>query len=256
MHSLPLFHRIGGERVVVVGHGEMADAKARLVVRAGGIPCAETEAHYARLAFVALDDPKAAAAAHLRLKRAGLLVNVADQPELCDFTLPSVLDRDPVLVAVSTGGASAGLAKHLRLRLERLLPQSLGGLAQALSDAREAIRRKFPEASTRRRALDDALAEGGALDPLESRETAGVGEWLASPATTGGMELHEFVLASDDPDDLTLRQARLLGKADAVLHDPAIPEAILVRARADAQRIALPADPPGDGIAVILRRKA
>ncbi len=256
MHSLPLFHRIGGERVVVVGHGEMADAKARLVVRAGGIPCAETEAHYARLAFVALDDPKAAAAAHLRLKRAGLLVNVADQPELCDFTLPSVLDRDPVLVAVSTGGASAGLAKHLRLRLERLLPQSLGELAQALSDAREAIRRKFPEASARRRALDDALAEGGALDPLESRETMGVEEWLASPATTGGMELHEFVLASDDPDDLTLRQARLLGKADAVLHDSAIPEAILVRARADAQRIALPADPPGDGIAVILRRKA
>ena len=255
MHSLLLFHLIGGQRVVVVGEGEMADAKARLVVRAGGIPCAETEAHHARLAFVALDDPKAAAAAHLRLKRAGLLVNVADQPDLCDFTLPSVLDREPVLVAVSTGGASAGLAKHLRLRLERLLPQSLGGLAQALSDAREAIRRKFPEGAARRRALDDALAEGGALDPLESRETAGVEEWLASPVTTGGMELHEFVLASDDPDDLTLRQARLLGKADAVLHDPAIPEAILVRARADAQRIALPADPPGDGIAVILRRE-
>ncbi|MFK4003592.1 NAD(P)-dependent oxidoreductase [Qipengyuania sp. NPDC077563] len=255
MHSLPLFHRIGGQRVVVVGEGEMADAKARLVVRAGGIPCAETEAHHARLAFVALDDPKAAAAAHLRLKRAGLLVNVADQPDLCDFTLPSVLDREPVLVAVSTGGASAGLAKHLRLRLERLLPQSLGGLAQALSEAREAIRRKFPEGAARRRALDDALAEGGALDPLESRETPGVEEWLASPATTGGTQLHEFVLRSDDPDDLTLRQARLLGKADAVLHDPAMAEAILVRARADAQRIALPADPPGDGIAVILRRE-
>lgn len=255
MHSLPLFHRIGGQRVVVVGEGEMADAKARLVVRAGGIPCAETEAHHARLAFVALGDPRAAAAAHLRLKRAGLLVNVADQPDLCDFTLPSVLDREPVLVAVSTGGASAGLAKHLRLRLERLLPQSLGGLAQALSDAREAIRRKFPEGAARRRALDDALAEGGALDPLESRETAGVEEWLASPATTDGTQLHEFVLSSDDPDDLTLRQARLLGKADAVLHDPAIPEAILVRARADAQRIGLPAEPPGDGISVILRRE-
>ena len=118
MHSLPLFHRIAGARVVVVGEGDMAAAKARLVERAGGVTCAETEAHHARLAFVALEDGRAAEAAALRLKRMGLLVNVADRPELCDFTLPSLLDRDPVLVAVSTGGASAGLAKHLRLRLE------------------------------------------------------------------------------------------------------------------------------------------
>ena len=136
MHSLPLFHRIAGRRVVVVGDGDMAGAKARLVERAGGIPCAETEAHHAALAFVALDNPRAAEAAALRLKRAGLLVNVADRPELCDFTLPSLLDRDPVLVAVSTGGASAGLAKHLRLRLEAILPQSLGALASTLSAAR------------------------------------------------------------------------------------------------------------------------
>ena len=120
MHSLPLFHRISGKRVVVVGVGDMADAKARLVERAGGIPCAETEAHHAQLAFVALEDERASESAARRLKQAGLLVNVADQPDLCDFTLPSVLDRDPVLVAVSTGGASAGLAKHLRLRLEAL----------------------------------------------------------------------------------------------------------------------------------------
>ncbi len=59
MHSLPLFHRIAGERVVVVGSGEMAEAKARLVTRAGGVPCPETEAHHARLGFVALEDPRA-----------------------------------------------------------------------------------------------------------------------------------------------------------------------------------------------------
>ena len=69
MHSLPLFHRIAGARVVVVGEGEMAAAKARLVERAGGIPCPETEAHYARLAFVALEDGHAAQIAALRLKR-------------------------------------------------------------------------------------------------------------------------------------------------------------------------------------------
>ena len=256
MHSLPLFHRISGKRVVVVGVGDMADAKARLVERAGGIPCAETEAHHAQLAFVALEDKRTAESAARRLKQAGLLVNVADRPDLCDFTLPSVLDRDPVLVAVSTGGASAGLAKHLRLRLETLLPQSLGNLARALSDARDTMRRKFPDGATRRRALDDALVAEGPLDPLETHGDGAVDEWLNESPNPTASECHDFVLGSDDPDDLTLRQARLLGKADAVLHDAAISEAILVRARADAQRIALPAKPPREGLSVILRKNA
>jgi len=254
MHSLPLFHRIAGTRVVVVGSGDMAEAKARLVTRAGGIPCAETEAHHAKIGFVALEDERAAEAAALRLKRAGLLVNVADRPDLCDFTLPSVLDRDPVLVAVSTGGASAGLAKHLRLRLEALLPQSLGALAKALEGSRDAIRRRYSDADTRRRALDTALGEGGALDPFETSDPAAVEEWLSNSTSDADSEVLDFTLTSDDPEDLTLRQARALCRADTVLHDPALPEAILVRARADAVRIALPADPPAEGLTVILRR--
>ncbi len=255
MHSLPLFHRIAGERVVVVGSGEMAEAKARLVTRAGGVPCPETEAHHARLGFVALEDPRAAEGAALRLKRAGLLVNVADRPELCDFTLPSVLDRDPVLVAVSTGGASAGLAKHVRLRLEALLPQGLGALARALEAARETIRARFPQADARRRALDEALRQGGALDPFDEQEGDVVDRWLERRHAARESELLDVTLTSDDPDDLTLRQARALGMADTVLHDPDVPEALLVRARADATRLPLPADPPASGLTVILQRK-
>jgi uroporphyrin-III C-methyltransferase/precorrin-2 dehydrogenase/sirohydrochlorin ferrochelatase len=254
MHSLPLFHRIAGTRVVVVGSGEMAAAKARLVTRAGGMPCPETEAHHAKLGFVALEDPRAAEAAALRLKRAGLLVNVADRPELCDFTLPSVLDRDPVLVAVSTGGASAGLAKHIRLRLEALLPQGLGTLARALEAARDSIRARFPQADTRRRALDEALRQGGALDPFDAPDGEAVDRWLAGRSATREGEVLDVTLASDDPDDLTLHQARALGRADTVLHDPEVPEALLVRARADATRLPLPADPPASGLTVILRR--
>jgi len=253
MHSLPLFHRIAGVRVVVVGDGEAAEAKARLVRRAGGVPCPETEAHHAKLAFIALEDPRAAEAAALRLRRAGLLVNVADRPELCDFTLPSVLDRDPVLVAVSTGGASAGLAKHLRLRLERLLPESLGTLARALETAREAIRTRFPSAEARRRALDVALGEGGPLDPFNPASSEAIEDWLSGNPSTSAGAVAEFTLTSSDPEDLTLRQARLLGMADTVLHDPLVPEAILIRARADAARYRLPCDPPREGVTVILR---
>ena len=256
MHSLPLFHRIAGERVVVVGEGEMAEAKARLVERAGGIACAETEAHHAKLAFVALEDEKSARAAALRLKRAGLLVNVADMPELCDFTLPSIMEREPVLVAISTGGASAGLAKHLRLRLERLVPQSIGLLADRLHQAREAMRNRWPDGGDRRRAVDEALVEGGVLDVLDERAHQNVEAWLAGGTTESGRRIEEFALASNDPEDLTLKQARLLGMADRVIHDPAIGETILVRARADAERRVLPAEPLENGLTVILRRQS
>ena len=254
MRSLPLFHRVAGERVVVLGDGDAAEAKRRLVERAGGQCCGEAEAHHARLAFVALDDAQEAKAAAMRLKGKGLLVNVTDRPELCDFTVPSVLDRDPVLVAVGTGGASAGLAKHVRLRLEALLPPSLGRLAEGLYAAREAIRGRFPDTADRRRALDAALAEGGPLDPLREDSAERIEEWLDDAADGAASSCIEIALTSDDPDDLTLRQARLLGEADTILHDADVSLAILNRARADAVRKPLPGNFSGHGHTVILRR--
>lgn len=253
MRSLPLFHRVNGQRVVVLGEGEAAEAKRRLVERAGGICCGEPEAHHARLAFVALDDGRETEAAAQRLRSKGLLVNATDRPELCDFTVPSVLDRDPVLVAVGTGGASAGLAKHLRLRLEALVPPSLGALAEALHTARDAIRAHFPEASDRRRALDAALGEGGPLDPLRPDSSARIDTWLASADDAGKDAIVILALTSGDPEDLTLRQARMLGVADTILHDPGVPSALLARARADAMRRPLPCDPPTKGLTIVLR---
>ena len=239
--SLPLFHRVRGRRVVVVAEGIMGEAKARLVERAGGIPCSEAEAHDAHLAFVALEDPGEAEKVATRLKRRGLLVNVADRPELCDFTTPSILDREPVLVAVSTSGASAGLAKHLRLRLESILPESLGALAAGLRDARDAMRTALPDGDERRRAVDAALGQGGMLDPFDPGSAARIGQWLSDPSQPGETGTHHIVLRSDDPEDLTLREARLLGTCDILVHDPHIAPAILNRARADAQRVQTPA---------------
>lgn len=235
MHSLPLFHRIAGERVVLVGDGQMAGAKRRLIERAGGLCCGEDEPA-ARLAFVALDEAEQAQATAHRLKARGLLVNVADRPELCDFTLPSVLERGDVLVAVSTGGASAVLAKQLRLRLETLLPPSLGALAAAIQNKRAAIRERWPQPEHRRHALDLALAEGGALDPLDTASPERIGAWMGSADAAPAPAWVEFALTSADPDDLSLRQARLLGMADTIVHDRDVPAAILARARADADR--------------------
>ena len=234
--SLPLFHVVVGCPVVVVAQGAMDEARRRSVERAGGVAVGEAQAHQARLAFVALDDAREAEKVALRLKRRGLLVNVADRPELCDFTMPSVLDRAPVLVAVGTGGASAGLAKQLRLALERVLPSSLGALAGGLSEMRERIRGRWPDATERRQAIDAALTAGGPLDPLDAGSAARVEDWLAGESYENSGGRRVIALTSDDPDDLTLRQARWLGEADLVLYDESVPQAILDGARADAER--------------------
>lgn len=251
MRSLPLFHRVAGTNVIVLGEGAQAEAKRRLVERAGGVIVGEDDAE-ARLAFVVIPEPEETAA---RLKARGLLVNVTDRPDLCDFTVPSILERDPVLIAVGTSGASAGLAKQLRLRLEALLPVGLGELADRLHGARDAVRARWPGFDERRRALDAALAEGGALDPLRDQEAGAVERWLAAPEQAAESGHVVVDLRSDDPDDLTLREARLLGTADAVLHDPAVPAVILARARADAVRYPLPLDGETPaGLVVELRR--
>lgn len=250
LHSLPLFHRIAGTLVIVIGSGEMAAAKRRLIERAGGICC--TEVRPARLGFVAVEDRVEAEAAAFRLKARGVLVNVADRPELCDFTLPSLLERGPVVVAVGTGGASAGLAKHVRLRIEAFLPTSLGALAQGLAGARDALRARWPDPTQRRGALDAALAENGPLDPLAPGSVERLGAWLTEPDIAPASRTVEIVLTSDDPDDLTLTQARLLGMADTLVHAPQMPPTILARARADARRL-FPGDPlPDHGLVVIL----
>jgi len=169
-----------------------------------------------------------------------VLVNATDKPDLCDFTLPAIVDRDPVLIAIGTGGASAGLAAALRQRIEALLPSGLGDLARALFAARGRLRDLWPDAGARRQAIGKALAPGGAIDPMGFDPDVDV--WLAEGPETGNSELYLVRLTSADPDDLTMRDARMLALADRVYHDGSVAPAILDRARADAERI--PADGP------------
>jgi uroporphyrin-III C-methyltransferase / precorrin-2 dehydrogenase / sirohydrochlorin ferrochelatase len=263
LHSLPLFVRLTGRPVILIGNGDAAEAKRRLLDRAGAIIVSEDA--QAALAIVAVDDEDEAEAAVARLKARHILVNAVDRVALCDFTLPAIVDRDPVLIAIGTGGASAGLAKALRQRLEALLPQSLGALATALRDARPALRKKFPDGGDRRRAIDAALSEGGLFDPFGASLTTVRAELVEAPSfslnslpnkdspSTGSGQTVAFTLSSTDPDDLTLKQARLLGAADRIYHTPEVPAAILDRARADAVRIRGPApDQPGSGLTLIV----
>lgn len=249
MKQLPIFVNLSGRKVLLIGEGEAADAKRRLIERAGGICVSENDGE-ARLAFVAGGDVEQLART---LRKQGLLVNVTDRPDLCDFTMPSIVDRSQVLVAVGTGGASAGMAKMLRQRIEALLPQSLGALASAVASARDAIRTRWPDAAERRRALDAAFTKGAPLDPMREHGEGAVNHWLQTASKPQGSRLIELALLSDDPDDLTLRQARLLGEADHIFHPADLPAAILARARADAVRhIGKPPVPPPDDLVLHL----
>jgi uroporphyrin-III C-methyltransferase/precorrin-2 dehydrogenase/sirohydrochlorin ferrochelatase len=257
MHSLPIFVRLADAPVILIGAGEAAQAKRRLIERAGGLPVApdDVQAQHARLAFVALEDDEAAQDVAAKLKARGLLVNVVDRPALCDFTTPAIVDRAPVLIAVGTGGASAGLAKAIRQRIEQLLPERLGMLATALQTARSALRARWSDARARRLALDAALAPGGPLDPLADPSPEAVPAWLAQADDPPQGRTETILLASTDPEDLTLRAARLLGEADRIIHAATVPPAILHRARADAERIAGTAGkaaPSAPGLTVIL----
>jgi uroporphyrin-III C-methyltransferase/precorrin-2 dehydrogenase/sirohydrochlorin ferrochelatase len=204
---------------ILVGEGEMADVKRRLIERAGGI-CVDAADRAARIAFVAIAEEDEARIAADELKARGLLVNVVDRPEICDFTTPAIVDRTPVLIAVGTGGASAGMAKAIRQRIETLLPETLGPLAEAISGARSKIRARWSEGAERRRALDQGFAAGGMLDPFGTHDDATVDNWIMQAEIPKGDRLIEMHCSPPIPMT-SLLTARLLGEADKCFMIPA-----------------------------------
>lgn len=253
MDQLPIFVNVRNRKIILVGEGDAADAKRRFIERAGGT-CVDAGNREAHIAFVAIDDEAQALSAAADLKARGLLVNVVDRPEHCDFTTPAIVDRAPLLIAVGTGGASAGMAKAIRQRLETLLPAGTGKLANSVANARDAIKARWPDNADRRRALDAAFMRGGLMDPFTDHPDNAVERWLDQAGSSSDSRLVEIGLLSNNPDDLTLLTARLLGEADHIFHDADVAPDILTRARADAARHPGPPPVPSpDGLALFLR---
>lgn len=257
MNQLPIFVNLKGRKILLLGHGEMADAKKRLYERAGAAITDDETADELTLAVVALENDDEAITAVARLKARGMLVNAVDRSELCDYTTPAIIDRNPVLIAIGTGGTSAGLAKALRQRLEQLLPAGLGTLAVALLSARERIQQAWPDGAVRRKAIDAVLDPEGPLDVMSDHGVEEVEAWLEQPHGQVRSQVIDLELASTDPDDLTLRQARWLGQADQIFAGADVPAEVLDRARADAQRFALSLwdEQPTIGLTLRIRMK-
>lgn len=266
MEFLPLFFNIDGQSCLVVGGGTVAarrvgllrKAASRVIVVAPELVSELTElveadeiVHHAR-AFTAsdLDAVRLVIAAtnsaainaeisKLAQERA-IPVNVVDNPELGSFIVPSILDRSPVLVAVTTGGASPVLARQLRSRLETIIPSAYGRLATMIEEFRGAAKERFTDPDERRRfweeILDGPIAErvfaGREADARRQIEQA-----LAKGTAKKGVgEVYLVGAGPGDPDLLTFRAVRLMQQADVLVYDRLVSAPILDLARRDAER--------------------
>lgn len=266
MELLPIFVNIRGRKCVVVGGGEVALRKATLLARAGAAlhVVAETVApalerfcgehgaivEYRRFAddcldgavlvVAATDDRSVNAGVSAAAKQRNIPVNAVDQPGLCTFIMPAIVDRSPVVVAISTGGASPILTRQLKELNEVMLPDGIGKLAELLREHRTVVQDHIPRFDARIRFWESVLASeipelvySGNIAEAEER----LQRRLEAREEGHGGEVYLVGAGPGDPDLLTLRALRLMHKADVVLYDRLVSPAILQKVRPDADKI-------------------
>jgi uroporphyrin-III C-methyltransferase/precorrin-2 dehydrogenase/sirohydrochlorin ferrochelatase len=247
MRSFPLFLKLEGRPVLLVGAGSAAAAKLRLLSSAGArvtvaadIPSPETFGAVG-LVFGATGNEADDRAVAERARAAGKLVNIVDRPELSDFTMPAIVDRGDIVVAVSTHGASPVLAQRVRAAIESVLPPGLGRLAQFAQRFRAAVQARIGENAARRRFWDQVLSGPIAAAVLAGDEKRAARDLIRAvnrgepKAETGRVSL--VGAGPGDPELLTLRAARALREADVIVYDKLVDPAVLEYARRDARRI-------------------
>ncbi len=264
MRQFPAFFNLEGARIVVFGDGDEAARKLRLLVTSpaelvlvGGFadpalaaefagrlvtmdrPRMDEALERARLAIIAETDEvrRAEALAAVRARR--IPVNVVDQPDACDFTVPSILDRDEIVAAIGSGGAAPVLAKAVRAKLEALLPARIGELAALARRLRPFVSDAVPDKSARRRFWERALtgpaAEAAYAGDLAKAEALLKSEAQASARADG--VVHIVGAGPGDPELLTLKALRVLQEADVVYFDRLVGPGILDLIRRDAARV-------------------
>jgi len=266
MDFLPIFMNLRGQSCLVVGGGDVAVRKVALLREAGAKvrvvspelvgslkeQVAEGAVGYRQGSFTpadldgvevviaATDDAGVNRQVSELAKERHLPVNVVDNPELCSFIVPSIIDRSPVQIAVSTGGSSPVLARLLRARLEAAIPSAYGRLATMVEGFRDKVKARFSNVNERRTfwemVLQGKIAEmvfsgkdKDAEQALEQAISAGVEGDIGEVYLIGG--------GPGDPDLLTFRALRLMQQADVIVYDRLISKEVLDLTRRDAHRI-------------------
>jgi uroporphyrin-III C-methyltransferase/precorrin-2 dehydrogenase/sirohydrochlorin ferrochelatase len=246
MRHFPIFLDLAGRRALVIGLGEAAERKAAALREAGALVDVQTRYTGASLLdgcmiAIGAEAPEEDLHALSRDAQArGIPVNVVDRPELCSYITPSIMDRDPLTVAVSSGGVAPVLARLVRARIEAAVPPAFARLGTLAAAFKDEVRRRFPNTADRRRVLEQAL--GGRVADLVFAGRDDAARQAFADIIAGGQTAPPGIVylvgaGPGAPDLLTLRAQRLLGEADVIVHDRLVSDAVLAMARRDADRI-------------------
>ncbi len=268
MKYLPIFFDTTDRLCLVVGAGAIAVRKVELLLKAGArvrviaktvsdsmaslsqqqdFECLERgfddgDLEDACLVIAATDDNQLNARVSKLAQAQSIPVNVVDNPALCSFIMPSIVDRDPVQIAVSTGGASPVLARILRSHMESTIPAAYGELAKLAEGFRGKVKQTFARVEERRifweSVLEGPVAEyvfAGRIDEAGKLLDELLESSVANPDFKG--EVYLVGAGPGDPDLLTFKALRLMQKCDVVLYDRLVSEPILDMVRRDAEKI-------------------
>ena len=265
MDYLPIFADLKAKPVLVVGGGDVAARKIELLRRAGARVqiaarelCAElreladkqqlewlatafdeAQLDSVYLVIAATDDGALNARVFEAANQRRLLANVVDDQPKCSFIFPSIVDRSPLVVAISSSGTAPVLARMLREKLEALLPANLGQMAQVAGEWRDKVKQRFSKMSDRRRFWERAF-NGLFASQMAAGNVQGAKQTLDAQLTDAPPQQGEIILVGAGPGDaglLTLRALQVMQQADVVLYDHLVSDEILDLVRRDADRL-------------------
>ncbi|MHA6644839.1 siroheme synthase CysG [Mesorhizobium sp. A623] len=267
LNAFPIFLRVEGRIVVIVGGGEEALAKARLIgqssaqlrivaddastelldwAKANGAThiaaaYAEEHLHGAVVVFAATGEEALDRRIVGDARRLGIPANAVDRPELCDFFTPALVNRAPVAVAIGTEGAGPVLAQLIRARIDQMLSPSLGPLGALAASFRDVAEGLLPKGNLRRR-FWRAFFTGAPAQAMQAGQASLAHDAAVNLLLANASPLGHIALVGAGPgaeDLLTLRAQRLLMEADVILYDALVPEAVVAMGRRDAERVSV-----------------
>ncbi len=267
MQALPIFFNIAHRRCVVIGGGDVALRKVNMLLKAqGDVMIYAPELHAdlqslledekirfvaasfhpvqlegACLVIAATDDHAVNKIISEAAKAVNIPVNVVDAPELCTFTMGSIIDRSPVVIAVSSEGNAPVLARYIRTRIETMLPATYGRIAAIAGEFRDAVKAKFATTEARRIFWEGVL-QGPVVERVLAGQEQAAREMLAdliedADADRKQGEVYLVGGGPGDPDLLTFRALRLMQQCDVCVYDKLVSPEVMALVRRDAEMI-------------------
>ncbi|UTO05793.1 siroheme synthase CysG [Moraxella sp. FZLJ2107] len=262
MKTLPLFFDLANKTVLIVGGGDVAHRKAMLMAKAGAklvviaknfddefvkflnnhqaiihqksYDATDLDAHQPSIVIAATDDHAVNVLVHGDCQARRIAINVVDTPALCDFIFPAIVDRDPVVIGVSSNGKAPVLARLIRAKIESVLPSGLGKLAAKAGEFRATVKEKLPTITERRYFWESVFGRAMVDQSVGELDTE-LSDFIENNDKQG--EVYIVGAGAGDPDLLTFKALRLMQQADVVLYDALVSPEILDLCRRDSQKI-------------------